>query len=114
MNNPTFIGWQQLPAGIGGGKMALFNLNEKMGEHPVGSTVSDRTLMQHGWSVIQVSELIYPHAAFDSYVTTTLRSNGSPKVAASCEVVGNSVFELSESHLPTAIDAAGENLNRSL
>jgi hypothetical protein len=114
MNNPTFIGWQELPAGIGGGKMALFNLNEKMGEHPVGSTVSDRTLMQHGWSVIQVSELIYPHAAFDSYVTTTLRSNGGPNVGPSCEEVSAPVFELSGAHLPPAMDAAGEQLNRSL
>jgi hypothetical protein len=106
MNNPTFIGWQELPAGIGGGKMALFNLNEKMGEHPVGSTVSDRMLMQNGWTVVQVAELIYPHI--------TLRSNGSPKVAASCEVVRYSVSELSESHLPPAMDAAGEQAIRSL
>ena len=104
MNNPTFIGWQELPKGIGGGRMALFNLTEKMGEHPAGSTVSDRTLMQYGWSVIQLAELI----------ETTLRSNGGPNVGPSCEEVGAPVSELSGAHLPAAMDAAGENLNRSL
>jgi hypothetical protein len=112
MNHPTFIGWQELPKGIGGGKMALFNLTEKMGEHPVGSTVSDRMLMQNGWTVVQVAELVLWASVVPSKEYLALRSNGSPKVAASCEVVGNSVSELSESHLPPAIDAAGEQANR--
>jgi len=106
MNNPTFIGWQELPPGIGGGKMALFNLTAQLGPHPVGSTVSDRTLMQHGWSVVQVSALITD--------VFNLRSNGGPNVDPSCEEVGAPVSELSGAHLPTATDGCGEQLNRSL
>ena len=53
-----FIGWQELPASMGGGKMALFNLTQPLGKHPIGSTITERTLEQHGYSRDQIAALI--------------------------------------------------------
>ena len=94
--------------------MALFNLNEKMGEHPVGSTVSDRMLMQNGWTVVQVAELVLWASVVPSKEYLALRSNGDPITTGSCESVSRPVSELSGQHSPPAMDAAGEQLNRSL
>jgi len=131
VNNPTFIGWQELPKGIGGGKMALFNLNEKLGEHPVGSTVSDRMLMQNGYNVVLLATIINMCQS-EQHITppppprrewqrvtdpmnpptqeylNALRPNGDPITTGSCESVREPVSELSGSHSPPATDAAGE------
>lgn len=55
---PVFIGWQELPKSIGGGRMALFNLVTPMDGKPAGSTVTDRTLLQNGFDVTQVAAII--------------------------------------------------------
>ena len=58
MLNHYFIGWQEMPKSMGGGKMALFNLTQPLGNHPIGSTVTERTLRQHGYTDDQICGLI--------------------------------------------------------
>lgn len=97
MNHPIFIGYQELPKSMGGGSMALFNLTEPLENHPAGSTVSERTLRDNGWTAEMIAGLIvFSRSDRIEWRRVTdpmnpapaeyFRSNGSPKCPTSCEV----------------------------
>ncbi len=55
---PKFTNWTKLPAGIGGARMAWFTLTAPLNGHTIGCIVNDRTLLQHGYDIVQLAALV--------------------------------------------------------